>query len=52
MDDVLSGLDLKTESELFSRLLGPDGILRRPNIAVLLVTSSSKLDVTTIKSFC
>lgn len=40
MDDVLSGLDLKTESELFTRLLGHEGLLRKSNTAILLATNA------------
>jgi hypothetical protein len=45
MDDVLSGLDLKTESELFSRLLGVDGLLRQSNTAAVLVTNAGNCEL-------
>ncbi|OCL10087.1 ABC transporter-like protein [Glonium stellatum] len=38
LDDILSGLDNKTQSELFSRLLGPTGLLRKNKITVVLAT--------------
>lgn len=39
-DDILSGLDLGTESELFRRVFGPGGITRRKNVTVVVCTHS------------
>ncbi|OBS23407.1 hypothetical protein FPOA_03955 [Fusarium poae] len=39
-DDILSGLDLGTESELFRRVFGPTGITRRRNVTVIICTHS------------
>ncbi|KAG5794653.1 hypothetical protein H9Q69_006287 [Fusarium xylarioides] len=39
-DDILSGLDLDTESELFRRVFGPEGITRRRNVTVVICTHS------------
>ncbi|KAH6957100.1 P-loop containing nucleoside triphosphate hydrolase protein [Fusarium avenaceum] len=39
-DDILSGLDLDTESELFRRVFGPGGIVRRRNATVVICTHS------------
>ncbi|KAF4345669.1 multidrug resistance [Fusarium beomiforme] len=41
-DDILSGLDLNTESELFRRVFGPGGITRRRNVTVVICTHSVK----------
>lgn len=38
LDDVCSGLDAETELQIFDRLFSIDGLLRRMNITVLLVT--------------
>jgi len=38
LDDVLSGLDGKTEQAVFHRVLGPDGICRRHGITVAFAT--------------
>lgn len=38
IDDAFSGLDHETEEHVFSRLLGPSGILRKSGVTVLLVT--------------
>ncbi|KAJ5957023.1 hypothetical protein N7501_011302 [Penicillium viridicatum] len=38
LDDVFSALDHKTSLNIFSRLLGDEGILRRKHTTVLLVT--------------
>lgn len=37
-DDVLSGLDADTEEQVFRRVFGPDGLLRRRNATVVLCT--------------
>ncbi|KAF5978301.1 multidrug resistance [Fusarium coicis] len=39
-DDILSGLDLDTESELFRRVFGPGGITRQRNVTVVICTHS------------
>lgn len=39
-DDILSGLDSDTETEVFNRVFGPDGILRRRGATVVLCTHS------------
>ena len=39
---MLSGLDVKTQSELCVRLLGLSGLLRRNNITVVLATHAGK----------
>lgn len=39
-DDVLSGLDANTEEQVFRRIFGPDGVLRRRNATVILCTHS------------
>ncbi|GKU01234.1 abc transporter [Fusarium langsethiae] len=39
-DDILSGLDLGTESKLFRRVFGPAGITRRKNVTVIICTHS------------
>lgn len=41
-DDALSGLDVDTEDQIFHRLLGLDGLLRRQNTTVVLASSSTK----------
>ncbi|KAL8774135.1 MAG: hypothetical protein Q9209_001243 [Squamulea sp. 1 TL-2023] len=42
LDDVLSGLDMDTEHQVFHNLLGLDGLLRRQSTTVILTSSSSK----------
>jgi ABC-type multidrug transport system fused ATPase/permease subunit len=42
-DDSLSGLDADTELQLFNRVFGPEGILRRRRATVVLATHSGKL---------
>ena len=37
-DDILSGLDADTEAQVFRRVFGPDGLLRRRNVTVVLCT--------------
>ena len=39
LDDVLSGLDAKTEDTVFHALLGREGLLRRAGMTIVLVTS-------------
>jgi energy-coupling factor transporter ATP-binding protein EcfA2 len=43
LDDVLSGLDLRTIEQITNRLLGPDGYLRRQQTTVVLATHAEKL---------
>ncbi|OTB09427.1 hypothetical protein M426DRAFT_18072 [Hypoxylon sp. CI-4A] len=40
MDDVFSGLDADTEDQVFQRVFGPNGILRRRQATVILCTHS------------
>lgn len=42
LDDVLSGLDMDTEHQVFHNLLGLDGLFRRQASTVILTSSSSK----------
>ncbi|KAL8973607.1 MAG: hypothetical protein Q9197_002152 [Variospora fuerteventurae] len=42
LDDVLSGLDMDTENQVFHNLLGLDGLFRRRATTVILTSSSSK----------
>ncbi|KAL8840168.1 MAG: hypothetical protein Q9176_004016 [Flavoplaca citrina] len=42
LDDVLSGLDMDTEHQVFHNLFGLDGIFRRQATTVVLSSSSSK----------
>ncbi|KAL8671339.1 MAG: hypothetical protein Q9168_004163, partial [Polycauliona sp. 1 TL-2023] len=42
LDDVLSGLDMDTEHQVFHSLLGLDGLFRRQATTVILSSSSSK----------
>ncbi|KAL8856229.1 MAG: hypothetical protein Q9178_007146 [Gyalolechia marmorata] len=42
LDDVLSGLDMDTEHQVFHNLLGADGLFRRQATTVILTSSSSK----------
>ncbi|KND89223.1 ATP-binding cassette transporter abc1 [Tolypocladium ophioglossoides CBS 100239] len=42
LDDVFSALDRSTSLDIFSRLLGDDGLLRREHTAVLLATYANK----------
>jgi ATP-binding cassette, subfamily C (CFTR/MRP), member 1 len=39
-DDILSGLDADTEEQVFRRVFGPDGLLRRRNATAVLCTHS------------
>lgn len=38
LDDIVSGLDLRTMEQITHRLLGPGGYLRRQQITVVLAT--------------
>lgn len=38
LDDVLKGLDADTYTKCFEAVLGPKGLLRRNNTAVILAT--------------
>lgn len=40
LDDIFSGLDADTEEEVFKKVFGPDGLLRRRRSTVLLCTHS------------
>ncbi|GKZ96816.1 hypothetical protein AnigIFM59636_011334 [Aspergillus niger] len=40
LDDIFSGLDADTEEEVFSKVFGPDGLLRRRRSTVILCTHS------------
>ncbi|KAI9932592.1 hypothetical protein ASPWEDRAFT_101029 [Aspergillus wentii DTO 134E9] len=42
LDDVLTGLDHATESEVFRRVLGPDGLVRRRGTTAILFTHSGR----------
>jgi ABC-type multidrug transport system fused ATPase/permease subunit len=42
LDDVISALDNKTEKVVVDRLMGPDGLFRKLNSTVLLITHSSR----------
>jgi ABC-type multidrug transport system fused ATPase/permease subunit len=42
LDDVFSGLDANTRQNIFARLLGPDGALRRWETTVLIASHSSE----------
>jgi ABC-type bacteriocin/lantibiotic exporter with double-glycine peptidase domain len=45
LDDVLSGLDLRTIEQITNRLLGPDGYLRRQQTTVVLATHAGMFPV-------
>ncbi|KAM0811819.1 hypothetical protein AB5N19_12175 [Seiridium cardinale] len=40
LDDVFSGLDARTEEQLFTRIFGPNGLIRRRKATVILATHS------------
>lgn len=40
LDDIFSGLDAGTERQVFARVLGPNGIIRRNNATAVLFTHS------------
>lgn len=40
LDDIFSGLDAGTERQVFARVLGPNGIIRRNNATAILFTHS------------
>lgn len=42
LDDVLSALDARTEAEVVRNLLDSDGLFRRLNMTVVLVTHAGK----------
>ncbi|MCJ1371071.1 hypothetical protein MMC20_002286 [Loxospora ochrophaea] len=44
LDDVLSALDIQTETQIMKRLLGSKGLLQRIKAAVLLVTHNKRYD--------
>lgn len=41
-DDILSGLDADTEDQVFQRVFGPDGFIKRRNATAVLCTHSIK----------
>ncbi|KAK6510125.1 hypothetical protein TWF481_004839 [Arthrobotrys musiformis] len=43
LDDVFSGLDMHTQSKVFSRVFGKQGLLRKSNSTVVLATHSTNL---------
>jgi len=45
LDDVLKGLDADTYAKCFEAILGPNGLLRRDNTAIILATHNGKLDL-------
>jgi ATP-binding cassette subfamily C (CFTR/MRP) protein 1 len=42
-DDVFSGMDATTEHLVFNRLLGPEGILRKNSVTVIIATHAVNL---------
>lgn len=40
LDDVLSALDRPTAEAIFSRLFGPNGLLKKSNTTIILATHS------------
>lgn len=42
LDDIFSGLDKDTEAQVFRRVFGPDGLLRRRKATAILCTHSIK----------
>ena len=42
LDDILSALDGKTEKLVVERLFGPEGVLRKLGVTIILVTHSSE----------
>lgn len=42
LDDVLSGLDSKTEDSLFNNLLGPAGLLHGAGMTIVLASSDGE----------
>ena len=42
LDDIFSGLDADTEEQVFQRVFGSDGLARRRNCTVILMTHSVK----------
>ena len=43
LDDVLSGLDGRTIHVIFKRLLGPQGLLRKSGVTVILATHAGMI---------
>jgi ABC-type bacteriocin/lantibiotic exporter with double-glycine peptidase domain len=41
-DDVFSGLDVNTQGNVVSRLIGPDGLLRKQKATILIATHAGK----------
>lgn len=50
-DDVFSGLDATTEELIFSRLLGPQGLLRKGSITVIIATHAGKHFAITFENY-
>jgi ATP-binding cassette, subfamily C (CFTR/MRP), member 1 len=42
LDDVFSGLDVNTQKNVFDRLLGPHGLLRKRKSTVVIATHAGK----------
>ena len=42
LDDVFSGMDAATEDMVFTRLLGPEGLLRKSNTTIVVATHAGK----------
>lgn len=42
VDDVLSGLDWKTQDHIWSRVFGPTGLFRQSGTTVVLATHTRK----------
>lgn len=40
VDDILSGLDAKTASLVFARVIGPNGLLAQQRTTAIFVTNS------------
>ncbi|EXJ85589.1 hypothetical protein A1O1_05954 [Capronia coronata CBS 617.96] len=40
LDDVMSGLDARTENSIFTNLLGPEGLLRKQKTTVIYATNA------------
>jgi ATP-binding cassette subfamily C (CFTR/MRP) protein 1 len=44
LDDVFSGMDSTTEHLVFNRLLGPQGLLRKNGVTVIIATHAGNSD--------
>jgi len=49
IDDVLSGLDWKTRDLVWSRVFGPNGLLRSQGSSVILATHSCKFRLSSLQ---